>query len=80
MQLGNDDFVPVILGTNLNAYNISRSLHEAYGVRSLALGRFAVRETADSTIVEVRARADFADADVIVSVLDEVAREFPDRT
>lgn len=80
MQLGNDDFVPVILGTNLNAYNISRSLHEAYGVRSLALGRFAVRETAHSGIVQVRARADFADADVIVGVLDEVAREFPDRT
>lgn len=79
MRLGNDDFVPVILGTNLNAYNISRSLHEAYGVRSLALGRFAVRETAHSRIVQVRARADFADPDVIVTVLEEVAREFPGR-
>lgn len=77
---GNDDFVPVILGTNLNAYNLARSLHEAYGVRSLALGRYAVRETAHSSIIDARAYADFGRPEAIVRVLDEVAHEFPDRT
>ena len=58
MSYGNADFVPVILGTHIGAYNIARCLHEAYGVRSLALGRIALRETAHSAIVDVRARAD----------------------
>ncbi|WP_265447720.1 hypothetical protein [Flexivirga meconopsidis] len=79
MSYGNNDFVPIIIGTNLNAYNIARSLHEAYGVRSLALGRYPSRETADSQILEVRARTDFGDPDVVVQVLDTVATEFPGR-
>ncbi|GAA2248682.1 carboxylate--amine ligase [Rarobacter faecitabidus] len=77
--LGNDDFVPVILGTNLNAYNQARSLHEAFGVRSLALGRAALRETAHSKIVEVRAYREFDDPEFIVETLQEIAREFAGR-
>ncbi|PJI85678.1 hypothetical protein [Luteimicrobium subarcticum] len=84
MSYGNDDFVPIVLGTNLNAYNMARSLHEAYGVRTLALGRFAVRETADSQIVGVRAYRDFQDPERIVATLleiaDELDRERPGRT
>ena len=45
MTYGNDDFVPVILGTNLTTYTMARSLHEAFGVRSLALGRFPLGAT-----------------------------------
>jgi len=69
------DVVPVILGTGLGAYNLARSLHEAYGVRSIALGRYALRETAGSRIVEVRARRDFDDAAVIVATLRDLAAE-----
>ena len=61
------DFVPVILGTGLGAYNLARSLHEAFGVRSIALGRYALRETAHSRIVEVRVRRDFDDEQIIVA-------------
>ncbi|MDQ2625338.1 MAG: ATP-grasp domain-containing protein [Actinomycetota bacterium] len=76
---GNADFLPVVLGTNLNTYNIARSLHEAYGVRTLALGRVALRETADSRIVGVRTYPDLDDPARIVEVLLELAAEFPGR-
>ncbi len=69
------DFVPVILGTGLGAYNLARSLHEAFGVRSVALGRHALRETAHSRIVTVRARRDFDDEQVILSTLRALAEE-----
>lgn len=76
---GDADFVPVVLGTNLNTYNIARSLHEAYGVRTLALGRAALRETASSAIVDVRTYPDFDDPDRVVEVLLGVAAETPGR-
>jgi D-aspartate ligase len=76
---GDADFLPVVLGTNLNTYNIARSLHEAYGVRTLALGRAALRETAASAILDVRAYRDFDEPARIVEVLREIAAEFPDR-
>lgn len=76
---GDADFLPVVLGTNLNTYNIARSLHEAYGVRTLALGRVALRETARSQIVGVRTYPDFDDPQRIVQVLLDVAAETPGR-
>ena len=79
MTYGNAEFLPIVLGTNLNTYNIARSLHEAYGVRTLALGRFPLRETADSRIVDVRTYRDFDDPERIVAVLRELAEEFPGR-
>ncbi len=79
MTYGNDDFVPIILGTNINTYNQARSLHEAFGVRSLALGRFPLRETAHSAIVDVRTYREFDTPEFIVSTLKALVAEFPGR-
>ncbi|MBC7291953.1 MAG: hypothetical protein H5T83_11565 [Actinotalea sp.] len=79
MTYGNEDFVPIILGTNVNTYNVARSLHEAFGVRSLALGRFPLRETAHSRIVDVRTYRDFDSPDVVVRTLLDLAEELPGR-
>jgi D-aspartate ligase len=79
MSHGNDDFVPIILGTNINTYNVARSLHEAYGVRSLALGRYPLRETAHSRIVDVRTYRDFDTPEVVVRTLLDLAEELPGR-
>lgn len=80
MTYGNDEFVPILLGTSLNTYSIARTFHETYGVRSLALGRFPLRETAGSAIVGVRAYRDFDQPEAVVRRLKEVAQEFPGRT
>ncbi len=80
MTYGNDDFVPVLLGTGVGAYNIARSLHEAFGVRSLALGRVALRETSHSRIMDVRASREFDQPKAVVAHLLALADEFPGRT
>ncbi|WP_291377707.1 hypothetical protein [Demequina sp.] len=79
MTYGNDEFVPILLGTGLGAYNIARSLHEEFGVRSLALGRVALRETSHSRIVDVRASRELDKPEHIVAELLALADEFPDR-
>ncbi len=80
MRYGNDDFVPVILGTGLGAYATARALHEAFGVRSLALGRAALGETAHSAIVDVRVHDGFGEPDAVVAALRDLVPELPDRT
>lgn len=47
------NFVPVLLGTDCNAYGMARSFHEAYGVHSVAIGRGRLGATTNSRIVSV---------------------------
>ena len=36
---------PVLLGADLNCYNLARAFHEAYGVKSYAFGRYEISAT-----------------------------------
>ena len=42
---------PVILGADLNCYNLARAFHEKYGVKSYAFGRYAIAPSKYSTII-----------------------------
>lgn len=75
MPFADQDFIPVVLGTGLNAYGIARALHEEFGVRTLALGRFPLGETSHSKIIEVRTSPSFDDAH-LVDTLNAIAQEF----
>lgn len=47
------DFIPVLLGSDVNVYGMARSFHQEYGVKSLAIGKGALNATANSKIVSV---------------------------
>lgn len=49
------NFIPVLLGTDSNVYGMARSFHEAYGVKSVAVGKARLSATSDSRIVTVEA-------------------------
>ena len=42
---------PVLLGADLNCYNVARAFHMQYGVKSYAFGRYAVSATKYSKII-----------------------------
>lgn len=76
---GNDDFIAVILGTGLGAYNMARTLHETFQVRSIALGRVVLREIADSKIIDARTFKNFDEPQIIVDRLVALAAELNER-
>ena len=69
-------FLPVILGTDANAYGMARNFYEAFGVRSLSLGKIPLLETRHSKLVEVVTNTDFDTDDRFMQVLDEVAEAY----
>ena len=47
------DFLPVLLGSDMNVYGMARSFHEAYGIKSVAVGKGRLNATSHSRIVSV---------------------------
>ncbi|MBP3367798.1 MAG: ATP-grasp domain-containing protein [Clostridia bacterium] len=45
------NITPVLLGADLNCYNVARAFHMQYGVKSYAFGRYAVSATKYSKII-----------------------------
>ena len=38
----NLNVIPVLIGADQNCYNVARAFHEAYGLVSHAMGRYAI--------------------------------------
>ena len=69
------NITPVLLGADLNAYNIARAFHEAYGVVSHAFGRYAVSATKYSKIVDFTAIADIDSDETMLATLAKFAAD-----
>lgn len=67
-------FLPVILGTDMNAYGMARAFHEAYGIRSLCVGKSRLIFTEHSRIVEIKIIEDFDQEDVFLPALQTLAQ------
>ena len=46
------NLVPVLLGGDLNSYNVARAFHESYGVKTQVFGRYPIGPTKNSRIVD----------------------------
>ena len=72
-------FLPVILGVDANAYGLARSFHEEYGVRSLAIGKFSLRETRGSKIMDVKIFENLSDEKTFKDVMVMIGKEYGEK-
>lgn len=71
-----NDFQPVLLGSDINAYGMARAFHEAYGLTSLAFAYFQLTPTKYSKIIDVHVVPDFSNPDVFCSTLCDFAHSW----
>ncbi len=64
---------PVILGADLNCYNLARAFHEKYGVKSYAFGRYAIAPSKYSTIIHFTIVPDMDKDEVMLDTLHRFA-------
>ncbi|MBR2848860.1 MAG: ATP-grasp domain-containing protein [Clostridia bacterium] len=73
-----EQLIPVLLGADLNCYNVARAFHEAYGVVSYAFGRYAISATKYSRIIRFTAVPQMDDEEVLLKTLTDFADAHPD--
>lgn len=70
-------FQPVIIGTDLNAYNVARSFHMAYEVKSQIFGNAELMQVKHSKICETTVVKGFYKDDIMVETLVNYAKSKP---
>lgn len=72
----NSAFLPILLGSDMNAYGMARSFHEAYGLKPLVLGRSKLSATQNSDILTFRVIPNLNEPDVFLPAMLKIAEEY----
>lgn len=70
-------FLPIIIGTDMNAYNMAISFHEAYGIKPILVGKEPLSFTSLSSITEtIELHTGLAEESQFADILIEVANKY----
>lgn len=73
----NHPFIPIIVGTDINAYNMAISFHEAYGIHPILVGKEPLSFTSLSTIPgAIELNHNLGEKDEFVRFLKQVAKKY----
>lgn len=72
-------FLPILLGSDMNAYGMARAFYEAYGIKPLVLGRSHLTATQDSSILHFKEIANLNEQETFVPAMEEVAKQYNDK-
>ena len=70
-------FQPLVFGGDINVYSVARAFHEAYGVRSVAFGKYPSFPCHGSAIIDYRVCPDNEEEAAFRRNVQAAAEEFP---
>lgn len=74
------EILPLLFGGDINVYSVARAFHEAYGIKSVAYGKYHTFPCAYSDILDYRTCKDNDKRDVFLENVKTVSAEFPNHT
>jgi len=73
-------FQPLLFGGDINVYSVARAFHEAYGVKSVAFGKYPSFPCHGSAVIDYRVCPDNESDEAFLRNARAVAEEFSDKT
>jgi D-aspartate ligase len=73
-------FQPLLFGGDINVYSVARAFHEAYGVKSIAFGKYPAFPCYGSAILDYRVCPDNESETAFRRNVETVSKEFPQKT
>jgi D-aspartate ligase len=76
LKIVEKEFQPVFLGSDINTYSMSRAFYEAYGVKSVVIGKVKDGPSCNSKIIEFRTVPKMDMQETFLSIVRGLAKEF----
>ena len=74
-----EEFLPIVLGSDLNTYSIAREIYEAYEIKPVVATSMILLPCIDSQIINIYKKENFSkDSEVFKEVLDRIYEENKD--
>lgn len=71
-----EEFIPILLASDINVYSMARAFHEEYNVKSIVLAREISGIVNHSKIIEFRKIKDLDENDVFLDTVNNLYKEF----
>ena len=79
MEFIDQEFIPVILGGDINTYSVARAFYEEYKVKSYVFGKFNTGPSYQSRFTEYEGKLEIDQDDYFVKRMNRFAEEHKDK-
>jgi len=80
MEIKETNFIPVLLGSDINTYSMARAFHEAYGIKSKVMGKYPTGPSYNSKIVDFTADENIDKQETFLKKVNAFAKKHSDKT
>jgi len=79
LKIADREFVPLILGSDINTYSMSRAFYEEYGVKSIVIGKSNTGPSCHSRIIDFRFVPELDKQEVFLRTINDTASKHRDK-
>lgn len=79
LQFTEREFIPVLLGGDINAYSVARAFYEEYQVKSLVFGKYQTGPAYRSQIIDYTPNVDIDTMPVMLKTVNGIAQAHADQ-